>query len=46
MEKKLSYDGADQVSQAETIWLVLQEKENILMGVFVCFYVWGVVVEK
>lgn len=33
--KKISYDGSDQVSQAETIWVVLQEKENILMGVCV-----------
>lgn len=36
--RKISYDGSDQVSQAETIWVVLQEKENSLMGVCV----WGV----
>lgn len=30
--KKISYDGSDQVSEAETIWVVLQERENSLMG--------------
>jgi hypothetical protein len=40
MEKKMSYDGSDQVSQAETIWVVLQENENIVMGVFVCICVY------
>lgn len=37
--KKISYDGSDQVSEAETIWVVLQERENSLM----VGCVWGVV---
>lgn len=38
----MSYEGSDQVSQAETIRVGLQENENILMGgclrefVYVC----------
>lgn len=36
----MSYDGSDQVSQAETIGVVLQENENISIGVFVCICVY------